>query len=159
MSDARWFEILENVAAATEHFGRSVELYAAGGFSDADLAGYKAKMALMHAMQSGHTSMQSALVRVLGLVGEQPPSGPDWHADLIARVSRACGGRPAVLPPLIAKAANETRRFRHVAMRSYGIFETALARPAVLAAGALAGGLSAAMAEFRRKIDGEPPSG
>jgi len=32
MSDARWFEVDEDVAAATKHFGMSVDLFAAGGF-------------------------------------------------------------------------------------------------------------------------------
>lgn len=114
-------------------------------------------MALLHAMQSAHTSLESALVRLLRLIGEDVPVGGDWHADLIRRAASAVAGRPAILPADLARAANETRRFRHVAMRSYGSFDATLAEAPVRAAGLLAGGFSAAMAAFRRVID--PPAG
>ncbi len=157
MNAGRWFEVDEDVAAAVEHFGRSTELYAAGEFDAKDLSGYRARMALMHAMQSGHTSLEQALVRILGLLGEEAPAGSDWHADLIRRVSRGLPGRPAILPAELAKAAGETRRFRHVAMRSYGTFDLALSGPAVSAARVLADGMPAAIAAFKTAID--PTSG
>jgi len=131
MSDARWFEVDQDVAAAAGHLARSVELYDAGGFAGDDLDAYRARMAFMHAMQSGHTSLESALLRILDLLAEEAPSGRDWHADLIQRASRPIPGRPAILPASVAQAANETRRFRHVAMRNYGSFDPGLARPAV----------------------------
>ena len=153
MSDARWTEVEEDVAAATGHLGRSVELFGAGGFSGEGIEAYKARMAFMHVMQSGHTSLESALVRIMDRLGEEPPTGRDWHADLIRRAARAIGGRPAILPAEIADAANETRRFRHVAMRSYGTFEPSRAEPSVAAAAVLAAGLPDAIAAFRRGID------
>jgi hypothetical protein len=55
----------------------------------------------------------------LGLFGENPPDGPNWHADLIGR---SVGDRPPVFPPNLVKAANETRQFRHVAVRAYEDF-------------------------------------
>lgn len=156
MRDARWFEVDEDVAAAVEHFGRSVELFAEGGFESGELSGYKARMALMHAMQSGHTSMEAALIRTLKLLGEETPAGNDWHADLIRRVSRDVGGRPAILTPELAKAAGETRRFRHVAMKSYGSFDAELSRPAVLAAGFIVRHLPSAVSVFKAVIDPAP---
>lgn len=42
MSDARWFEVDEDVAAATRHFGMSVDLFAAGGFDGDDIDAYRA---------------------------------------------------------------------------------------------------------------------
>ena len=153
MSDARWFEIDEDVAAATKHFGMSVDLFAAGGFDGEGIGAYRAHMALMHAMQSGHTSLESALVRILALLGEETPSGRDWHADLIKRVSCAMAGRPAILPPDLASAAGETRRFRHVAMRSYSSFNIESARPSMLAAGFVARNISPAIAAFKAGID------
>lgn len=153
MSDARWFEVDADVTAATGHLARSVELYDAGGFAGDDLDAYRARMAFMHAMQSGHTSLGSALLRILDLLGEEAPSGRDWHADLIQRASRPIPGRPAILPAPIARAANETRRFRHVAMRNYGGFDPGLARPAVQAARLLADGLPGAVAMFRQSVD------
>ena len=159
MTDARWFEIEQDVAAASEHFRRSAEIYGAGGFDDASLDGYKARMALLHAMQSGHTSLESALLRVLDLLGEAAPSGVDWHADLVMRVSRDIAGRPAILSPEVATAAGETRRFRHVAMKSYGSFDIERAHPAVRAAGILARHFGADIAAFKRLIDPSAEAG
>ncbi len=153
MSDARWFEIQEDVAAACGHFARSLDLFAAGGFDGDGLDAYRSRMAFMHAMQSGHTSLESVLVRVLVLLGEEAPSGADWHADLIRRVARTLGARSAILPLELAEAAQETRRFRHVAMRNYGQFDPQRARPAIAAAVVLAQGLRAAIEAFRRQID------
>ena len=153
MSDARWFEIEDDLAAAVLHFRRSQELAAAGGFDADTLDGYRAQMALMHAMQSGHTSLESMLVRILALLGEDAPSGASWHADLITRVARALPARPAILHPDLAAAANETRRFRHVAMRNYGTFNATLARPAIEAAQRLAADLPRSVATFKAVID------
>jgi hypothetical protein len=156
MSDARWFEVDEDVAAAVKHFGMSVDLFAAGGFEGDDLGAYRARMALMHAMQSGHTSLESALVRILDLLGEEAPSGREWHADLIKRVSCEIPGRPAILPPDLTRAVGETRRFRHIAMRSYGSFDMELSWPSVLAAGVVARNIGPAIASFKAVIDPLP---
>ena len=129
MSDARWFEVGADVADATGHFARSVSLYGLGGFEGDGLDAYRARMAFMHAMQSGHTSLETGLVRILDLMGEEAPTGRDRHADLLKRVARAMKDRPLILPPDVAQAAPETRRFRHVAMRGYGGFEAHLAHP------------------------------
>ena len=153
MSDARWFEVEADLAASVEHFGRSVTLHDLGGFDGGGLDAYRARMALMHAMQSRHTSLEAALVRILDLLHEDVPTGRDWHADLLRRVSHALMDRPAILPPSLAQAANETRRFRHVAMRSYGDFDPARAQPAIAAAALIAHGLAAAVLAFRRQID------
>lgn len=153
MSDARWFEVEADLAAAVEHFSQSVKLYSLGGFDGDSLDAYRARMALMHAMQSGHTSMETALVRILDLLGEDVPTGREWHADLLRRMSHALTDRPAILPPSLAGAANETRRFRHVAMRTYGSFDPGLAQPAIIAATLIAQGLTCAISAFRRQID------
>ncbi len=112
----------------------------------------------MHAMQSGHTSLEAALSRILDLLGEEMPSGRDWHADLIRRAARPMADRPEILPPVVAEAASETRRFRHVAMRSYGTFDPALAQPAVAAARLLAAGLANAVILFRKRVDPDAPA-
>ncbi len=153
MSDARRFEVNEDIAAAVKHFGMAAELFAAGGFDGENIGAYRAQMALMHAMQSGHTSLELALLRILELLGEEAPAGRDWEADLIRRVSHEAAGRPAILPPDLVAAAGETRRFRHVAMRGYGSFHVELSRPSVLAAGVIAGGIGRAIRAFRDAID------
>jgi hypothetical protein len=112
-------------------------------------------MAFMHAMQSGHTSLESAQLRILDLLAEEAPSGCDWHADLIQRASRPIPGRPAILPASVAQAANETRGFRHVVIGNYGGFDPGLVRPAVQAARCLADELTAVVAVFRQSVDPE----
>lgn len=153
MSDDRWLEVTADIASAVRHFAMSAALWDRKGLERDQPDHYWSQMGLMHAMQSGHTSLKSALVRILNMLGETPPSGPQWHADLIARVGRATTGRPAVLMPALVEAAGETRRFRHIAMRGYDSFKPDRAAPGIAAARLLADGLPDAIAAFRRAID------
>ncbi len=153
MSDARWFEIEQDVRAAVNHFGRATELFRKGGFDQENLDGYTARMAFMHAMQSGHTSMESAFLRILVLIGEERPQGQDWHADLIRRVSHALPDRPAIIGQHVANAADETRRFWHIATRGYDMFSPTRASPAARAAAHLTKALPGAIIAFRATID------
>ncbi|MCJ2022882.1 hypothetical protein [Methylobacterium sp. J-067] len=88
MTDARWLDVEDDLGAAIRHFGNAARLYEAGGFDAPDLDGYRARMGLQHAMQAGHTSLEGALHRILDILGEDGPTGPNSHADLIRRVSR-----------------------------------------------------------------------
>lgn len=76
-------------------------------------------------------------------------------AGWFERVSQGTAGRPAILPPDLARAAGETRRFRHVAMRGCGSFDVELSRPSVKAAGVVAQGIRAAIAALKATVD--PP--
>jgi hypothetical protein len=69
-------------------------------------------MAFYHAMQSGHTALESALKRVLAVLGERPPAGSEWHKELIQQAARPRAG--ACAHPELVAAADETRSFRHV---------------------------------------------
>ena len=89
MSDARWFEVDSDIEAAVGHCLRSVELYRKGGLDAPGLDGYQAQMALMHALQSAHTSLEGGLLRILEMLGEERPVGENWHMDLIRRVGAA----------------------------------------------------------------------
>lgn len=153
MSDDRWFEVAADAASAARHFGAAVRLYRAGGFDAPDLDGYRAAMAFQHAMQSGHTSLEAALLRVLDLLGEARPSGRDWHADLIRRASATLPTRGPLLDAEEASAADRTRRFRHVAMRAYDGFEPEEAVRAVEAAERLAARLPAWVPRLRAVLD------
>ena len=156
MSDARWFEVEANVDAAIRHFRQSVELYRKGGFDAPGLDGYQAEMALMHALQSAHTSLEAGFLRILEMLGEERPVGENWHADLISRVAAALPGRrPAIITTQIAEAATETRRFRHRATHNYDSFRVGEVSRTIEAAAALAGGLEADILAFRNIID--PP--
>jgi hypothetical protein len=92
-------------------------------------------------------------LRILELQGEEAPSGRQWHADLVARVGSNVGDRPAVLSVTLVKAADRTRKFRHVTAHTYDNFDPDDADPAVRAAEKLAAGLSAAVASYRAAID------
>jgi hypothetical protein len=159
MSDARWADVGLDVEDACKHFTNAAAIFDGGGFDQDGLAGYIRDMALMHAMQSGHTSMEGALLRVLDILGEDKPTGDRWHEDLIRRVARPLPGskaRPAILSPEAAADADETRRFRNKATRGYNSFVASRAAPAIEAARRLVEALSRDIARFQQEID--PPS-
>jgi hypothetical protein len=95
-------------------------------------------------------------LRILQIQGEEAPSGGQWHADLIQRAGRATGNRPAILPAVLARATDRTRKFRHVAVRAYDTFDPDDAEPAVRAAEKVAAGLAAAIAAYRQAVDPPP---
>ena len=156
MNDARWLDIEADIVAAKEHFTNACALYNAGGFDGAGLDGYRARMALMHAMQSAHTSAEAGLLRLLRLLGEEPPQGEDWHYRLIERLRRIATGsyqRPAVLPDAVANDLHETRSFRHRVSHGYGDFDVRRAWPSLEAADRLSRSLPEAIEQFRHTID------
>lgn len=111
MSDARWIEVLDDADWAVTHFARAVEIDRVGGFEGDGLEAYKARMALLQAMQSGYTSLEGSRERILQILGEEKPVGAAYHADLVRRVSRDLPGeRPALLDPELARAVDEARR-------------------------------------------------
>jgi len=152
--DARWIEIDTDLQTAIDHFEKSIALHELGGFSQPGLKGYQAEMALMHALQSAHTSLENALLRVLEMLGEERPEGRNWHADLIRRVAVALPQRrPAILSEALAKSADETRRFRHRATHNYDSFEILDLEPTIEAARLLVSGLMNEVNAFKIKID------
>lgn len=157
LSDGRWFEVNQDIAVAIRHFKQSVALHEAGGFDAPGLDGYRASMALMHALQSAHTSLESALVRILEMLGEEKPAGVTWHADLIKRVAATMPGRrPAILSARLANAADETRKFRHRATHTYEAFQVQEAERTIEAAGLIVNELETAILTFKNIID--PPA-
>ena len=89
---AGWLKVESDVASSAKHFGRAILLYREGGFTEETMEGYKIQMAFMHAMMAGYTSFENMLTRILAMLYEKLPTGPEWHADLIRRV-RAYPGR------------------------------------------------------------------
>jgi hypothetical protein len=157
VSDGRWFEVDSDIEAAIHHFKQSVALYREGSFETSGLSGYRAGMALMHALQSAHTSLESASVRILEMIGEERPIGDNWHADLIKRVAaERPGKRPAILTARLAEAADETRRFGHRAAHNYEGFQVEEVIPIIDAAVILANEPEAEVLKFKNVID--PPT-
>ena len=153
MSDARWFEIERAVVASSKHFMGAVSIYRRLSAPQTPDEQYIAEMAFMHAMQAGQTSLETALLRILDLCGEEAPIGARWHADLIARVGSAVGNRPVILDEAAQRAADMTRRFRGVAAHAYDAFDHTLAAGAVESAALLVALLPAAIAGFRKAFD------
>lgn len=153
MSDARWFEIDAAIAAAIRHFSGAVLIYEKAPAAQAHDERYLVEMAFMHAMQSGHTSLEAAFLRILDLCGEEPPTGSSWHTDLIKRVSNPVGERPVILTSEAAAAADATRRFRSVAAHAYDSFDYTQAMKAVASAVRLIEILPVEIARFRQAID------
>jgi hypothetical protein len=104
-------------------------------------------------MQAGDRSLETALIRILALVDEVRPTGEFWHTDLIRRAGSPAPGRPEIPSPALAQAADRTRRFRHVAVRTCDAFDTDEAVTAVTAAAVVARELPVALALFHQAID------
>lgn len=158
MTDDRWIEVRADFQSATKHFETAQRLYVRGTTVTDEEQEHVFALAFMHAMQAGHTSMESGMVRIMNLVQEDVPSGDQWHADVVKRMSQAIDGkRPAFLDPRLAKAANETRTFRHVASHTYDDFNWAEARRPVEAAQVIAASLMNVFLQFQQKLDPADP--
>jgi hypothetical protein len=147
----------------------AARLYDAGGLGGLeadgdpermDLDAYRARMALQHAMQAGHTSLEIGLRCILEMLAEDPPTGPRRHEDLIRRVSRPLSmpglERPAILSREISLDATETGRFRYLAMHEYDILDLERAAASIEAARRLSENLPTCIERFRAEVD--PPS-
>jgi len=155
MSDARWIEVTREAALAAEYLGNSVELYGRD-FNGQSIDAFAARMAFMHAVQSGYTSLESALARIFEMLDEPRPSGDHWHRQLVARACLPVSGenaRPAILSPEMCEMVDEARRFRNLATRAYDTFSKDKAAKTVAAARFISEHLAAEIAEFKRVID------
>jgi hypothetical protein len=134
VNDTRWSDVSTDLAAARWHLSNAIRLFDQGGLTGDDLEAYRQQMALLHAMQSGYTSLEAGLLRVLQILGEAQPAGPDWHAALIRRVCRHGPGRPAIFEADLCRDLEMLRAFRHVATHVYDAFDSSRASLAVDAA-------------------------
>ena len=153
MSDARWFEIDTAITAAVRHFKGAIAIFGRLPATSHAEDLYALEMGFMHAMQSGQTSLEQALLRILDLCGEAAPTGPRWHADLIARAAYPIGERVAILSAEAARAANESRQFRSIAAHAYDGFDHTRAIRAVDSAALLVSLLPPEITNFRQAID------
>ena len=152
-TEDRWGDILEAAKSAGFHFRAAREIFDEGGLTGTEPAAYRARMAFYPAMQSGHTALESALKRVLAVVGERPPAGSEWHKELIQQAARPLGRAGAVLSPGLVAAADKTRSFRHFASHAYDEpFDADEARPAVEAGRMIADRLEGELQGFRDRM-------
>jgi len=158
MSDGRWIDVDADLDNAVGHFGNAVEIYARGGLEEPGLEGYQRSAAFQFAVQSGYTSAEAAMTRILAILGEEVPTGENYHRDLVVRLSTVRTdeyARPALFEPDLSRDLIEVMRARHRARHSYDDFEAAKADPTVAAIKRLLVNLPAAVAKFRNTIDPE----
>lgn len=158
MTDARWDDVFAHAKDAAGYFDGAVRLWGMIDVASEDrFARLRDEMALMHFMQCGHTSVEAALVSILEILDEQPPAKNDtWHVDLLNRIGREMSGqhaRPAIVGADMLADLQETRRFRHMATRSYGRFDIARAEPSMAAARRVGEDLERLLRDFQVRMD------
>lgn len=151
-----WNDIERDIALSRRHFGRAVELFRRGWNPEDEEGTYFASMAFMHAMLAGYTSFESAVKRLLSMLDEPMPSGPDWHSVLLNRIAEPslASSRPALLDSKdLLRTTDRLRAFRHVAAHNYENFDEERAEIAVRAAEVFLAEIDPALARFRAIID------
>ena len=154
MMAERWSDILGEIESAKRHFGSATRII---GRAPTDLTteqGYDSAMAFQHAMLAGYTSFENAVRRILTLLGEELPVGPDWHAALLRRIGQPLPERrPALFSTSLIKAVFDLMRFRHVALHAYDGFDFERAVPTMKSAETFLARIDAEIAAFRAAID------
>jgi hypothetical protein len=163
MSDSRWSDVEADVEQALKHYGMAVAIFEAGGFDDAGVEGYKSTSAFKMGMDAGYTAIERAVEGILGILGEEPPTGRDFHKVLLDRVARPLGGdhaRPAIFDEDLKQDLLEALRMPHrVRHSSYEEFIPHKAEPSVEAARKIMLRIRDAIAEFKKSVDPEPTDG
>ena len=100
-----------------------------GEFASADLV---ERWMMVNAIASGiekvYSGVERALTRVVRSVDRHVPDGPEWHADLLRRLSVDIPGRrPAVISEEPRRRLDGLRAFRHRERNTY-VHELAPAR-------------------------------
>jgi hypothetical protein len=155
MVDARWTDVDLELQESIKHFQWATQLFEQNQFNESDLEGYKARMAFMHAMQSGYTAFENGLLKILSILDEVHPSKIETgDAVLINRVAREItGSRPAILSSDTARYADELMRFRDIAGSGGSSFRPFDAEHAVAAARKLIDRILPEIYSFRTAMD------
>jgi len=151
-----WKPIIHDVESAERHFEQAARLFEkliAVSPHHADT--YETEMAFQHAMQSGYTSIESAIKKIFVVANEELPIGSSSHAELLKDAFEDYGERPAIFYGReMFEILTLLKNFRHVAAHSYDDFSLNLARPSASAAAAVRGKLRSQAREFIEKFDG-----
>ena len=163
--DARWVDVEDALARSVHHFRMAALMFERHKdllvLEPESERAYEAKMALMHAVQSGYVSFEGMLKRILHLLGEDVPGGPSSHADLLQRVGKRLRlpgqERPPILGEHVVGLADKVRKFRHRAIYSYDDFDPGRAVQVFDACRGLADLLPAEILSFREQVDPGAP--
>lgn len=162
-ADPRWLPLRTEVDAAIADLALAIDLERhelRDLTADRKLRLIREK-AFQKLLQDGYSSLEKALVRVLGLFQESLPRGQSWHADLILLATSPGQERDGMVRPPFAptlfRELETLRRFRHLAVHAYANFDVAEAAPAVAAAERVVAALPAATETFARAAGLLPP--
>ena len=156
MTSPKWVLVKRDFQSAAHHF-RMAEAIHNGEASDERVGAYAQASAFMHAVQSGHTSLEAGFRRIFKVIGEPVPHDVDnWHEATVDQALADVDGRGAILPPEMFADVDETRRARNLSVRGYDAFDMGKAEATAGAAGRLAKALPDALRRFIRRIDPQP---
>ena len=156
MNSPKWVLVKRDFQSASHHFHMAEEIHNDGP-SDERKGAYVQAGAFMHAVQSGHTSLEAGFSRIFKLIGEPAPHDvDDWHAATVDQAFADVDGRGAIFPSEMFADVAETRRARNLAVRGYDTFDMGKSEATARAAGRLAKALPDALQRFIRRIDPQP---
>ena len=159
MNSPKWVLVERDFRFAARHFQMAAAIHGgeAGEPGEGRMGTYVLAGAFMHAVQSGHTSLEAGLLRIFKTLGESPPLDVDnWHEATVDQAFTDVPGRGTVLPPELFADVAETRRARNLAVRGYDTFAMGKSEATARAAGRLAKALPDALQRFIRRIDPQP---
>ena len=152
---SRWALVHIDFESAAKHFRMASAIYDERELG-AVFDGYVRANAFMHAIQAGHTSLESGLLRIFKTLGEPAPHDiDDGHDAIVRQAFEPVEGRPSILPPELFRDVNRTRRARNLAAKDYDNFDMDRAAGTAEAADKLAAALPSAIQAFVKRID--PP--
>jgi uncharacterized protein YutE (UPF0331/DUF86 family) len=151
----RWIEVRTYTESALLHFGKAVEIQSGRNSAITENALYTIDMATMHAMQVGYTSLENSFLKILELFGEDPPTGKNWHKELLGRVCMDVDIRPALVNRELRLTVEELRSFRHVASHAYDHLDLEKLTLALRAASVFVEHYPPVLHAFVRKVCGD----
>ena len=89
-----WRDVERDLASSQRHFALAVDLFDEVRDGMASRDQYVRSMGFLHAMQSGYTSFEAGMKRLLALLDEPLPAGAEWHKALLRRLEEAAPGAP-----------------------------------------------------------------
>lgn len=145
---AALISINQDVEEACFRLRKGVESY-----QKDSLDAFDRQVLLMHCLASGYTSLESAIKRIMKLVGEDLPSGSSWHVELIQQAGMDLEDiRSPIFSEEVINHLYNLRGFRHVAFHNYSNFSATLAQPAIDSATYIAQSLKGHIDEFMKKM-------
>ena len=153
MNSPKWSLVERDFLSAARHFRKADEIYN----GDEHVDEYFRACAFMHAIQSGHTSLEAGFIRIFKALGEPLQHDVDnWHEAVVDQAFSDVSGRGTILPAEMFADVCETRKARNLAVRGYDSFDMGLARRTAGVAGRLSLALPGELQKFIRRIDPQP---